>query len=85
MARAKYQRNGRLEDALTNLIQSQAILSQNQASQLARIAEMDRINSERFARIEAILLQHSQILAELSRAMQQLPEAVREEIGFKAQ
>ena len=62
---------------------SQAILTQNQDAFLARasetdarVAEMDRINSERFARIEALLIEHSRIL----RA---LPEAIREKIGFK--
>jgi hypothetical protein len=84
MARSKDQGNGRLEEAMTAMLQNQAILVQTQASFVAglaetnsRMAETDRINSERFARIEAILLEHSRIL----RA---LPEAVREKIGFKA-
>jgi hypothetical protein len=58
MPRPKPQRNGRLEEAMTNLLQSQATLAQNQTAFLARIAEMDRLaaqrdreNSERFARI----------------------------------
>ena len=37
---------------------------------------MERTNAERFARIEAILMEHSRIL----RA---LPDAIRERIGFK--
>jgi hypothetical protein len=76
MARARSQGNGRLEEAI-------AILIQNQASFLARIAEMDRrfteteqLNSVRFARIEALLLEHTRIL-------QALPDAIREKIGFK--
>ncbi len=63
-------KNNRLEEAI-------AILIQNQASFLARVSEMDRVNTERFARIEerlsrieAILLRHEQIL-------QALPEAIR--------
>ncbi len=83
MARAKSQRNGRLEEAMATLLQNQASLLQNQASFLARMSEidqrmseMDRINTERFARIEAILIEHSQIL-------QALPDAIREKIGFK--
>jgi hypothetical protein len=97
MARSKGQSNGRLEEALATLIQNQAIFVQNQASFLARMAEMDRINSERFARIEAILLEHSRILAEHgriltehgriltehTRILQALPDAIREKIGFK--
>jgi hypothetical protein len=83
MARSKTERNGRLEEAL-------AILIQKQASFLSRIAEMDRIGSERFARIESILLDHSRILleqgrilAEHTRILQALPDAIRDQIGFK--
>ena len=42
----------------------------------ARIAETNRINSERFARIESILM-------DLVHMMERLPEAVRDKIGFK--
>jgi hypothetical protein len=91
MARAKSTGNGRLEEALANLIQSQATLVQNQAAFVARIAEtdariaeinaqiaeMERINAERFARIEALLLEHNRIL-------QALPDVIRDKIGFKA-
>lgn len=91
MARAKNQRNGLLEEAM-------AILINNQSSFLARIAEMDRINSERFARIEGLLLEHSRVLGEHSRILaehtriladhtrilQTLPETIRQKIGFKS-
>lgn len=84
MARARNARNGRLEEAI-------AILIQNQASFLARVSETDRVNAERFGRIEdrltrieAILVEHSRILAQHSRLLEALPEAVREKIGFKA-
>jgi hypothetical protein len=63
------------------------LLIQNQAQFLAQIAEINRRTDERFARlearleerfarIEALLLRHEQIL-------QNLPEAIREKIGFK--
>jgi hypothetical protein len=89
--------NGRLEEAITGLVQAraalvqaqaglgqaQAVLVQNQAAFLAqaretdaRIAEMERTNSERFGRIEALLLEHNRMLLAL-------PDAVREKIGFK--
>jgi len=85
MARAKNNGNGRLDDALANLVQTQAILNQSVAvlnqsnaafqarvSEIdTRVAEMDRVNSERFARIEALLLEHNRIL-------EKLPEAIRE-------
>lgn len=80
-----------LSQAQANLVQAQAHLVQVQAAcqiQIAesnrhiaeiqrQIAETDRINSERFRRIESILLEHTRIL-------QALPEAVREKMGFKA-
>jgi hypothetical protein len=83
MAKAKSNGDGRLEEALTQLIQNQASFVQNQAAFLSRMAETDRISSERFARIEAILLEHSRILMDLNRMLRALPEAVREKIGFK--
>jgi hypothetical protein len=42
----------------------------------ARGAEMDRLNAERFAGIEALLLEHNRIL-------QALPEAIRDKFGFQ--
>jgi hypothetical protein len=91
MARAKDQSNGRLEEAMATLLQNQAVLVQNQASFLARLSDMERISAERFARIEAILLEHSRILGEHSRILgehtrilQALPDTIRQKIGFKA-
>jgi hypothetical protein len=91
MAKAKNNGNGRLEEAMVKLIQSQASQLQLQTEFLARIADMDRVIAERFARIEqrfstieSILLDHSRILADHGRILQALPEAVREKIGFKA-
>jgi 7-keto-8-aminopelargonate synthetase-like enzyme len=87
MARAKSAGNGRLEEALATLIQTQAVFLARVSEIDARVAEMDRINaerlarmdlinSERFARIEALLLEHNRIL-------QALPDAIRDKIGFK--
>jgi hypothetical protein len=97
MARAKSS-NGRLEKALQNLLQTQAIFVQNQAAFLAQkaqtdteIKELERINSERFGQIMAILREHSQILAEHTRMLadhnrilEALPDALRAKIGFKS-
>ncbi len=76
-------RNNHLEEAVALLIQNQASFVSNQASFLSQMMELNRISSERFARIEdelanirAILLRHEQIL-------QGLPETIREKIGFK--
>ena len=90
MVRRKGTADGRLEDALTSMLQAQASmlqahasLAQNQAAFLSRISEIDarmaetnRVNSERFARIETILI-------DLMSMMERLPEAVRDKIGFK--
>ncbi len=84
MARAKNQRNGRLEEALAILIQNQASFLARMAETDQQIAEMQRINSERFARIEAILLDHSRILADHGRILEALPDTIRQKIGFKA-
>ncbi len=77
---ARSRRNGshdRLEEAM-------ALLINNQAAFVAQLRENDRLRAElkresdeRFARIEALLLEHNRILTAL-------PDAIREKIGFKA-
>jgi hypothetical protein len=112
MARAKNTGNGHLEEALATMLQNQALLMQTQAQSLAQKAEthqriaaferesneLKQLATERFARIEAILMEHSRILAEHSRILAEhsrilaehsrilkaLPDAVRDKIGFKA-
>ena len=90
MARAKNRGNGRLDESLTamkqaetNMLQALANLAQNQTALMVRLAQIDadiaatnRINSERFARIEAILADHSRIL-------EALPEAIHRKFGFR--
>ena len=72
--------NGRLEEAMANLINNQAVF----------IGQMGRMN-ERFARIEAELLEikaillHSQILQRHEQILEGLPEAIRQKVGFKSQ
>src|ERR1041384_6521373 len=75
--------HGELEKALRHMLQTQALHQQNQAENQRDLAESRRELSElrrqadqRFARIEAILLEHTRIL-------QALPDAVREKIGYK--
>jgi hypothetical protein len=87
------QRDGRvsrLEEAVMQLIQNQAAFNQtiaqqnqNHAAMLTELAELKRENTDRFARIERILLEHTRILQEHSRILENLPEAVRQKIGFK--
>lgn len=76
MAREKTNGNGRLEEAIAILIQNQASFVAQMAESNKRAAEMDRVNSDRFARIEALLVEYNRLLTAL-------PEAVREKIGFK--
>lgn len=90
MARTRNQGNGRLEEAMALLIQNQAAFVAQIAEMNRQMAETDRINSERFGRIETLLLEHSRILAEHSRILaehtrilQALPETIRQKIGFK--
>jgi septal ring factor EnvC (AmiA/AmiB activator) len=90
MARTrKSTKNNHLEEAMAqlvhaqaNLVQSQAQLAQQQTAFLARLSETDKElaalrkqTDERFARIEGILFQ-------LIRMVQDLPEAVKDKIGF---
>ena len=72
MAPRRNGRNPTLADALATLIQNQAILVQNQARLAGDMAEIRRD----FEQIKAILIRHEQLLANL-------PEAIREKIGFK--
>ena len=104
MARKGTAKNDRLEEAmallvqnqaalmqnLTAFMQNQAILMQNQGTFLARLSEMDRVNSEQFGRIEERLSRLDQndetilrVLSEHARLLEALPEAIREKIGFK--
>jgi hypothetical protein len=72
---SKQKSNGHGNDY--SLEAAMAMLIQNQAAMTKDLRDTQRENAERFARIEAILMEHSRLL----RA---LPEAVREKIGFKA-
>jgi hypothetical protein len=84
MARTKNAGDGRLEEALATLIQNQAAFVARMSDIDAQMAETNRINAERFARIEALLLEHTRILQEHGRIMQALTDAIREKIGFNA-
>ncbi len=95
MPRARKNGNVRLEESLsamqqaqTNMLQAMANLGQLQTSLMVRLAQIDadiaatnRLNAERFARIEDLLAQHSAILAEHSRMLAALPEAIHQRFG----
>jgi hypothetical protein len=49
----------------------------------ARMAEMERINAERFARIEERFARIEALLLEHNRILQALPDLIRDKIGFK--
>jgi hypothetical protein len=63
--------------------QTIAQINQNQSAILGELRDLERQTAERFGRIERILLEHTQILQEHSRVLHNLPEAIRETIGFK--
>jgi hypothetical protein len=87
---ARPAKKGRLEEAMATLLQNQAALVANQTAFVARmaahdaemaelkreIAETNRENAQRFARIEALLIEHGRIL-------QALPDVIRDKIGFR--
>lgn len=84
-------RNGRLEEAIALLVQTQAAFVQNQAAFQAQLSATERENAKlfaridgRFNRIETILMEHGRVLEELQETLAKLPEAVRQKIGFKA-
>ena len=73
-------KNGRLEEAIALLINSQAALANNQAAFLSVARETQQemaLIRRELEQIKAILMRHEQML-------QSLPEAIRDKIGFKA-
>ena len=72
----KRHRNSNLEQAMTLLIQNQAAFVSQLSTINARMDEKFARIDERLARIEQLLSEHHQILLDL-------PEAIREKIGFK--
>jgi GTP1/Obg family GTP-binding protein len=94
LARKRAPSNGRdrLEEAMAMLIQNQAAFLNRLADTDSRIAESERHYaelrreaSERFARIEADIAAILRVLAEHGRLLERLPDAVRDKIGFKGQ
>ena len=79
-------RNSKLEDALAQLVQSQAQLVLQNALFVSHLDEDRR----RFSRIEqelfemkTLLLQHDHVLKNLVEMLNNLPEAIRQKIGFQ--
>lgn len=92
MAKKSANRNGRdrLKEAIALLIQNEAKAVSSMAETNRRIAENERLwadtqreNAERFARIERDMAAIIRTLAEHSRLLERLPEAVRDKIGFQ--
>jgi hypothetical protein len=75
--------NGRLEEAVATLINSQASLVSNQASFQANLMAQTARTDERFARIEGELAEIKAILLRHEQMPQSLPEAIRQKIGFE--
>lgn len=92
LAKKSANRNGRdrLKEAIALLIQNEAKAVSSMAETNRRIAENERLwadtqreNAERFARIERDMAAIIRTLAEHSRLLERLPEAVRDKIGFQ--
>jgi hypothetical protein len=85
LARKGAAQNGhdRLEEAMALLIQNEAAFVSRLAENDKRLAENERATSERFARIEKDMAAILRVLSEHSRLLERLPEAVRDKIGFK--
>lgn len=78
---------GNLEQAIALLVQNQAALVAQHTSFLTQLSELAAENNRRFAVIEKELQQLDQIKAILLRheqTLNELPEAIRQKIGFKA-
>jgi len=90
-------RNG-LQEALTALINNQALLvassarmderfarsDERFARSDERLAQLERRTDERFARIEAELTEIKRILLHHEVVLEALPEAIRQKIGFQS-
>jgi hypothetical protein len=72
--------SGELKQAISLLVQSQASLIQNQATFLEQLPETHK----RLARIELALDQIKAILLRHEQALNDLPEAILQKIGFKS-
>jgi hypothetical protein len=82
-AMADQSSNGRLQEAIENLLASQANLLANQASFQANLMALNVRTDERFARIEAELSDIRAILLRHEEILQSLPEAIRQKIGYE--
>lgn len=85
------------ENGQDRLNEAMMMLIQNQAAFLGQLAQIEQATSERFARIDERLARIDErlarmeqdmtsmvrVLAEHSRLLERLPEAVRDKIGFK--
>jgi septal ring factor EnvC (AmiA/AmiB activator) len=65
-----------LNNSMAAFNQNQALFNQQLAQTNERIARLEQANAERFARIEQLLIKHELML-------QELPEAIRQKIGFQ--
>ncbi len=77
--------NGRLEEAMALLINNQAAFVAQLRETDKQMAEMERTNTERFARIEERFARIETLLLQHNRMLETLPDALRKKIGFTAE
>jgi hypothetical protein len=82
MVRPPNKTQSRLEGAIATLTQAQASMVQTHEMCVRDTREYKRIATETFGRIESILLENSRILADHSRILHALPEAICDKIGL---
>lgn len=76
---SKIRRNGQLEEAMAALVQSQAVLVQNQTAFLARMAESD----QRLSRLESVIAERfTRMETMMKEALEALPNRLGKTFGF---
>jgi hypothetical protein len=73
-----------LARAQVNLVQAQSNLAQVQAAFLVEMAELQRISTERWSHIQERFARIEAILLERTRIPRALPDAICQALGFRA-
>ena len=83
-ARKPLVRNNHLEEAMVLLIGNQAAFVEQMARSDRELVELKRRGDESFARIEQRFSRIEDILIQHTTILEQLPEAIRQKIGFNS-
>jgi hypothetical protein len=75
--------DGNLQAAIALLVQNQAALGVQHTTFLSQMSEINERSDRRFARIEADLEEIKASLVRHEQTLCELPEAIRQKIGYK--